>query len=119
MMAALSYLLPVIGPVIALLFGRGRLATWHALQSLLLTLILIATCLIWAVLAWLLNWIPVLGTISGVMLFAVVPLVGFAALIAHGAGVVLALHARYDFVPIFGPLLGHLLSTYSLSAENR
>ncbi len=61
MMAALSYLLPVVGPVIALLFGRARLATWHALQSLLLTLVLIVTCLIWAVLAWTLNWIPVLG----------------------------------------------------------
>ncbi len=52
------------------------------------------------------------------MLFAVVPLVGFSILIAHVAGIMLALQASYGFVPIFGTLLGNLLSMHALTSED-
>ncbi len=117
-MAALSYLLPVVGPVVALLFGRAHLATWHALQSLLLTLILIVTGLIWTLLAWVLNWIPILGAIAGVMLFALVPLAFIALLIAHVVGIRLALQGSFGVVPFFGTLLGSLLPVNAGLSDN-
>ncbi len=52
------------------------------------------------------------------MLFAVVPLVDFSILIAHVADIMLALQASYGFVPIFGTLLGNLLSMHALTSED-
>lgn len=108
--AVLAYLLPVAGPVIALLLGRHRLAVWHARQALFLLVLLVAVCLAWGLLAWVLNWIPVIGAIAGVMLFAFIPLWLAAMLAAHIGGILLALKASYGYVPVLGGILAQLMS---------
>ncbi len=114
-LAALAYLVPLVGPLAALLLGRHRMIQLHARQSLLLTLLVACALLVWGVLAWILNWIPVIGAITGAMLFAFVPLLWLGAVLAHVGGTVLALRGQYAFVPVFRGWMAQWISPESWS----
>lgn len=101
--AVLAYALPVVGAVAGLLLGgRHRLIRWHALQALLLMGLAVAIFCGWAVLAWVLGWIPVVGAITGAMLFAFVPLLAVGLIFAYVAGILLAARGQSATVPLFG-----------------
>ncbi len=106
----LAYLLPGIGPLAALILCRHRLATLHAWQSLLLSLLAVAAFVVWVPAAWILNWLPIVGAIGGMMLFAFVPLAWLTLLGVHLAGAVLAFRGQDAFVPLFGAWLARFLS---------
>jgi hypothetical protein len=99
--AVLAYI-PIIGWLYVYFLQRENVsAMFHLRQSIALCLFLIGTVLLWAVVAWLLAWIPFLA-ILGIALFALVIaawLFGFVALVL---GLVNALRNRLAPLPGLG-----------------
>jgi uncharacterized membrane protein len=97
------YLLPVIGWFIGLTVLRRNLtALYHSCQALALTLGLVFVPLIWAVSAWLLAWIPIVGTTLAIATFSLVVAAIPALVIAWVVGMINALRDEVVPVPIFG-----------------
>lgn len=105
MLAFLAYLLSIPGALYVLAaHRRDAFAVFHARQSVALGLAALALPLIWAAIAWGLAWIPLLGPILGLILFALV-LALYAGLGACWiAGMLFALRGRTRTVPVVGPL---------------
>ena len=71
--AALAYILPLAGGIIALLaYRRHPLARLHAQQSIAAILTLVLSFLVWAALGYLIALIPGIGPIISIALFALV-----------------------------------------------
>jgi len=103
-LAFLSYLLSLPGALFVLLVRRDDLfAVYHARQSLRLAIIGIATPLIWALIAWPLAWIPVVGGMLGVILFALVIAIYLGIAISWIAGMIYSLNGQVRPMPLFGP----------------
>ncbi len=101
--AFIAYLIPLIGPVIVLLFRRkDEYAVFHAKQSLRLLAVLIIAPLIWAGISYVLLFIPFIGMITAAATFAVVILVFIALIFAWISGMLNALRSSQQAVPIFG-----------------
>jgi uncharacterized membrane protein len=99
--AALAYI-PVIGWVFVLLFQRKNpLAVFHVRQSIGLVLFLIAALVVWAVIAWLLVWIP-FGGVVGAAFFTLVMVAYFYGFVALIMGIINALRNRSTPLPGFG-----------------
>jgi uncharacterized membrane protein len=97
----LSYL-PVIGWLYVLLFQRQNLlAVYHIRQSIGLFLFLIGTLAGWAVIAWILAWIPFLGVLS-IALFTMVIAAYLFGIVAWIQGLMNALSNRLTPLPVFG-----------------
>ena len=106
-----AWLVPVVGPVLALLAGGHSLSRHHALQSLVVSAAAVAVFLAWAALGWILTWIPIVGATMGAMLFAGIPMVLAATLVAHISGLVYAWQGRFTLVPLYGSLLRAVLGS--------
>jgi uncharacterized membrane protein len=99
----LAYLFSIPGAAVVLLVRRGDpFATYHARQSLAIGAAAVAVPLVWAVVAWVVTWIPLAGPVMGVSTFALVlaayVALGFSALV----GMVYALRGRLRPVPLVG-----------------
>jgi len=102
-LAFVCYLLSLPGALFVLLARRDDpFAVYHARQSLTLAIIGIATPLIWAIVAWALAWIPILGAMLGVILFALVIATYFGILFSWIAGMVYSLKGQVRPLPFFG-----------------
>jgi uncharacterized membrane protein len=102
-LALLSYLLSLPGALFVLLTRRDdAFAAYHARQSLELALIARITPLLWAVLAWALAWIPLVGAMLGVILFSLVIAVYAGLALSWAAGIVFALRGQVRQVPLAG-----------------
>jgi uncharacterized membrane protein len=102
-LAFIAYLLPLIGPFFILFYSRKNLfAVYHACQSLAIAAGTIMLPLLWLVVSWTISWIPLIGAVLVVSLFAVVMATWLAALITWIMGMVNALQGNYRRVPIFG-----------------
>src|SRR5512147_16398 len=100
--AVLAYLLPVVGWLYVFLFQRqNRLAMYHVRQSISLFLCLVVVLAGWAVVAWILAWVPYLAVIS-IALFAVVIAAYFFGVVAWILGMINAFRNRLAPVPLFG-----------------
>jgi uncharacterized membrane protein len=101
--AFIAYLLPGLGPLYVLLGQRrNEFALYHARQSLLLLLAALLLPLAWAVVSWLLIWLPIVGPVLGAALFALV-LAGYTGLIVSWVlGLVYALRGRMEPLPLMG-----------------
>ncbi|MEO8397997.1 MAG: hypothetical protein ABI700_33695, partial [Chloroflexota bacterium] len=80
---------------------KNALALYHLRQSIGLALFLIGALLVWAVVAWLLAWIPYLAIFSAA-LFTLVILAYLCGAIAWIVGVVRALRSQATPLPFFG-----------------
>jgi len=102
-LALLAYLLGPLGWLSVFLFQRkDELAVYHAKQSLLLNMLAVGAPAAWAIVAWLISWIPFLGPIVAVSLFSLV-IAGYSLLIvAWVTGMVYALRAEAKPVPFVG-----------------
>lgn len=99
--AALAYL-PVIGWLYVFFFQRTNvLALYHLRQAIGLVLFLIGVLAGWAVIGWLLAWIPYMAIIS-VALFAIVIAAYFYGVVALIMGLLNALSNRLAPLPLFG-----------------
>jgi uncharacterized membrane protein len=102
-LAFLAYLLPIFGWLYVLLFHRkDEFAAYHAKQSLGLTVIAIGAPAIWAVVAWIVSWIPLIGPIIAVALFSLVIATYMLLIVAWVTGIVYALQAKAKPIPVVG-----------------
>jgi uncharacterized membrane protein len=102
-LAFFSYLLSLPGALFLLLARRDDpFAVYHARQSLRLAIIGIAAPLIWVVAAWILAWIPVVGGMFGVILFALVLATYGGIAISWIAGMIYSLKGQVRPMPLFG-----------------
>lgn len=108
--AAIAYL-PIVGWLYVLLFQRrNAFAMFHLRQAVGLVIFLIVAPVGWAVITWLLAWIP-FGFLVGNALFALVIVAVVVGVVAWVVGVVNALRGRAAFLPIFGKLANQKLSS--------
>jgi hypothetical protein len=99
--AALAYI-PIIGWLYVLAFQRqNALAVFHVRQSIGLVLFLIAALVVWAVVAFVLAWIPMLSAL-GVALFTLVMAAYFYGVVALAIGILNALNGKSNPLPGFG-----------------
>jgi uncharacterized membrane protein len=98
--AAVGYI-PVIGWIYAYFFQRkNELVMFHLKQSISLFLDLIVVLLLWAVVGWVLTWIPY-GNVVAITLFTVVMLAFFVGFIAWVIGIANALRGLLKDLPLF------------------
>lgn len=102
-LAFLAYLLSILGWLYVLLFRRrDKLAVYHAKQSLGLTLIAMAASVAWALGAWILSWIPLVGPLVAAATFSLVILTYAFLGVAWIIGMVYALQAKTKPLPLVG-----------------
>ena len=102
-LAFFSYLFSLPGALFVLLARRDdAFGVYHARQSLALAIVGIAAPLLWAVVAWVLAWIPTFGAMLGVILFALVIAAYFGILFSWIAGMVYSLRGQVRPLPLFG-----------------
>jgi len=102
-LAFVSYLLGLPGALFVLLARHDDpFAIYHARQSLRLAIIAVAAPLIWVVVAWMLAWIPLVGGMLGVVLFALVIAAYVGVLISWIAGMIYSLKGQARPIPLFG-----------------
>jgi uncharacterized membrane protein len=101
--AFLAYLLPIFGWLYVLLFHRkDELAVYHAKQSLVLTMTAVGAPAVWALVAWIVSWIPWAGPVISAALFTLVILTYLFLAVDWVIGMVYALYARMQPVPVLG-----------------
>jgi uncharacterized membrane protein len=99
--AALAYL-PLVWLYGLMARREDPLVAFHARQGLALSLLALGAPLAWAILAWLLTWVPGMGPILAVVLFGLVIAAELLVLAGLLIGVVGALRGRADPVPLVG-----------------
>jgi uncharacterized membrane protein len=101
--AFLAYLLPIVGWLYVLLFRRkDEFAVYHAKQSMMLTITAVGTPVAWALFAWIVSWLPLAGPIIAAALFALVILIYIFLAATWVIGMVYALQAKMEPVPVLG-----------------
>jgi uncharacterized membrane protein len=99
--AFLAYI-PIIGWLYVIFFQRNNLlAIFHLRQSIGLFLFLVGALLVWAVIAWIIAWIPY-AAVLGITLFAIVILAYMYGFVAWIYGMNNALRNRLVKLPLFG-----------------
>jgi uncharacterized membrane protein len=93
---------PVVGWLYALLLQRkNAYVVFHAKQAMGLVLFLLAVLAGWAVVGWLLGWVPY-GFIISTALFVLVAAATVFAALTLIIGIANALAGRVALLPIFG-----------------
>ena len=101
LLAVLAYI-PIIGWLYVFFFQRKNLlAVYHLKQSIGLFLFLVAAMAVWAVVAWILAWIPYMAVFS-IALFTMVIAAYLYGIVAWILGVINALGNRLIPLPVFG-----------------
>jgi uncharacterized membrane protein len=99
--AALGYI-PVVGWIYVFFLQRkNSLAVFHLKQSIGIILSILGFFIAWAVVAWVVTWIPY-GDIFGLAGFAMVIVVLIIGVIDWIIGIVNALRGLMNEVPMFG-----------------
>ncbi len=100
--AVIVYLIPFLGWLYVYVFQRqNSLAVYHLRQSVGLFLFLVISLVAWAVVAWLLAWIPLMAVL-GVGLFTLVIAAYLYGAIAWILGLLNALRGKTVPLPGFG-----------------
>lgn len=100
--AVLAYLFPVVGWLYVFLFQRSNsLAVYHLRQSIGLFLFLVGALVVWAVIGWVIAWIPYIAVLS-VGLFTIVIAAYFYGVVAWLLGMIHALRNQLTPLPLFG-----------------
>jgi uncharacterized membrane protein len=108
--AFFAYLLSLIGAIIVLLVRRhDRFAVYHAKQSLGILLIAVGVLLGWIVVGWVVSWIPYIGFIVAIALFALVIAAYIILAVCWLIGMGYALHEKMQPVPLVGGLILRVL----------
>lgn len=102
LLAVWVYLFPVFGWLYVFYFHRKNLfAVYHLRQSIELFLFRIAALVIWAVIDWVLAWIPFMVTLS-MGLFTIVIAAYLFGFVAWILGIIHALRNQLIPLPLFG-----------------
>ena len=102
-LAFIAYMLSLPGALFVLLARRDDLfAVYHARQSVAIVIAAIVTPLAWAVVAWPAAWIPIVGAVIGVALFALVIAAEIGLAASWIIGMIFALRGIARTVPFVG-----------------
>jgi uncharacterized membrane protein len=102
-LAFFAYLLSIAGALYVLLARRNdSFAVFHAKQSMAIAVALVATPLVWVIVAWAGAWIPIVGPLIGLSLFALVIATYIGLFGSWIAGMMFALQGRAKLVPLIG-----------------
>jgi uncharacterized membrane protein len=102
-LAFLAYLLSVLGWLYVLLFRRDdKLAVYHAKQSLVLTLAVVGSVVVWLLGTWVLAWVPLVGPLLAAALFSQVILLCIFVVAVCVVGMINALQTETRPLPIVG-----------------
>lgn len=102
-LAFLAYLLSIFGSLYVLLFHRkDGFARYHAKQSLGLTIIAVCAPAVWALIAWIAVWIPLVGPVMAAALFSLVIATYIALIVSWFIGMIYALQAEMKPLPLMG-----------------
>jgi uncharacterized membrane protein len=102
-LAFLAYALWIFGWLLVMIAARrDSFATYHARQSLGLSVAVIVAPLVWLVAGWLIAWIPVVGAVVSAATFSLVIGLYIIAAIAWFSGMVNVTRAQLKPVPFFG-----------------
>lgn len=105
--AAVGYI-PVIGWIFTYFVQRkSPLVMFHLKQSISLFLDLLIVFGLWAVVAWVLTWIPI-GDVFAVATFAIVMAAWMIGAIAWLIGIINALRGLMKDLPLFNTWVGRL-----------
>jgi uncharacterized membrane protein len=116
-LAFLAYLLSIPGWLYVLLFRReDEFAMYHAKQSLGLTIAAIGAPVAWALVAWIISWVPLVGPVVAAATFALVILAYIVLFAVWIVGMVYALRGRARPVPVFGRWAERLTDVRPMSA---
>ncbi len=106
--SALIAYVPVLGWIYVLFFqNRDELAMFHVRQSIGLFVFLVVVFVGWAVITWVLAWIP-FTFMFGVALFTLVLAALVYGVIAWIIGIVNAVQGRMVILPLFGSLANRI-----------
>ncbi len=109
--AVLAYIVPVLGGLVGLaLDGRNPLTRNHARQSIAAVLTLILSFLVWAVGAYAIGLIPVMGPIFSISLFSLVVAMLIFLAINWLISLLMALRGQERAIPIANKLVGRLFA---------
>jgi uncharacterized membrane protein len=98
-----AYLLSLPGALFVLLARRDdAFAVYHARQSLAIAVAAIVTPLLWAIIAWACAWIPLVGAVIGLALFALLIATYCGLAVSWIVGMVFALQGTARSVPFVG-----------------
>lgn len=100
-MALIAYLIPLLGSLFILFTSRDPFARYHARQALILPLVAVGAVLLWAVLSWILTWIPY-GGVAAVLLFGLVIGVYLGLILSWMSGIINVLKAESSPILFFG-----------------
>ena len=101
--AFIAYLVPILGWLYGLLFERrDAFVVYHAKQAMMLTITAVVAPVAWAVTAWILAWIPLVGSVLAASLFALVMLTYLFLAAVWIAGMINALTAQAKPLPVVG-----------------
>jgi uncharacterized membrane protein len=102
-LAFLAYAFLIVGSFIVLLIARkNQYASYHARQSLAISLAAITAPLVWLVIGWLLAWIPWFGGVMAFASFSLVIMVYIMVIYAWITGLINSASAKVKPVPFFG-----------------
>ena len=106
--AFIAYLLPVIGWLIVVLFYRKNpFAMFHLRQAIGLFMFLLIMFGGWAVVAWVIAWIPYMAALSAA-LFTMVIVSYIYGVVIWIMGMRNALNERVVYLPVFGRIANQL-----------
>jgi uncharacterized membrane protein len=101
--AFVAYLVPILGPLFVFITNRdNEFAVFHARQSLTLTAFAIGTPIGWAVISWVLLWIPTAGPLLAAPGFSMVILIYIFLGVVWIVGMANALRVEQKPLPIIG-----------------
>jgi uncharacterized membrane protein len=102
-LAFFAYLLILPGALFVLLARRDdAFAVYHARQSLVIAVVAIVTPLLWAIVAWACAWIPLVGAVIGLALFALLLAIYSGLAVSWIVGMVFALQGTARSIPFVG-----------------
>ncbi len=102
--AFLAYLLSFIGALYVIFFRpkKEQFALYHAKQSLGIQVMVLGVLAVWFIVMWMLAWIPYIGFIFGIALFALVIAAYIILTISCISGMMYALQGKMQLVPVVG-----------------
>jgi uncharacterized membrane protein len=110
-LAFLAYLLSILGWLYVLLFHKkDKFAVYHARQSMTLTILAVVAPAVWALVAWILTWIPLAGSFVAATLFSLVIAVYVLLAVVWIMGMVYALQDKMEPLPMVGGWTERLLA---------
>jgi uncharacterized membrane protein len=110
-LAFLAYLLVIVGALyIFLVHRKNKLAVHHAKQALGIIIIAVSIFIAWVVGGWIISWIPYIGFIFTAALFALVIAAYIGLCVCYITGMMYALDANLQSVPIVGEFANRLSS---------